>query len=103
MSATSRCHALAETTAEYGSDASGSRSAKVSISLPIDLLDEVRAAASETGTTVSGVIAAALRRTMATWDQERIDAALEAQNAESIELAEAYLPTAAALWSKLEW
>jgi hypothetical protein len=98
-----RSHALAEAAAEYGSDSSASRYAKISISLPIDLVEEVRAAASEAGTTVSGVVVAALRQSIAAWDQARIDAALEAQNAESVELANAYLPTAASLWSKLEW
>lgn len=102
MPSTPRSHALAETAAEYG-DPSDSPYAKLSISLPADLADEVRAAASETGMTVSAVIAAALRRAVATWDQERIDAALESQNAESLELAEAALPTAAALWARLEW
>ena len=51
----------------------------------------------------AAVIAAALRRSIAAADQERLDAAIEAQNDENLEFAGAYLPIAARLWADLEW
>ncbi len=53
---------LAESLAPYLPDDAASSAAKLSISLPKDLLDDVRAAADERGATVSATIAAALRR-----------------------------------------
>jgi hypothetical protein len=76
---------------------------KLSISLPADLVDVVRSAAAESGTTVSATIAAALRRTVEDAEQRRLDAALDAQAEENLEFARAYAPIAAELISKLEW
>jgi len=94
--------ALAETVAPYGADDAGPHT-KLSISLPTELVDVVRAAAAEGSTSVSGLIAAALRRTLEEADQARLDAAIEAQNEENLAWAEAYLPIAAKLWSEIEW
>jgi hypothetical protein len=95
--------AFAEAAAAYGVDSSSGPHTKLSISLPTELVDLVRGAASERGTSVSAVIAAALRRTLVEADQARLDAAIEAQNEENLEWANAYLPIAAKLWSELEW
>lgn len=53
---------LAESLAPYLPDDAAGSAAKLSISLPKDLLDDVRAAADERGATVSATIAAALRK-----------------------------------------
>jgi hypothetical protein len=95
--------AIAETLAPYGADAAAGSHTKLSISLPTELVELVREAAVESGTTVSGMVAAALRRTLADAEQVRLDAAIEAQNEENLEWAEAYLPIAAKLWSEIEW
>ncbi len=95
--------AFAEAVASYGSDDAGGPHTKLSISLPTDLVELVRGAAAEGGTSVSGMIAAALRRTLEDAEQVRLDAAIEAQNEENLEWAMAYLPIGAKLWSELEW
>ncbi len=96
--------AFAEAVASYGADASGGGPhTKLSISLPSDLVDLVRGAAAEGGTSVSAMIGAALRRTLEEAEQARLDAAIEAQNEENLEWAMAYLPIAAKLWSEIEW
>ncbi len=96
--------AFAEAVASYGADASsGGPHTKLSISLPSDLVVVVRGAAAEGGTSVSAMIGAALRRTLEEAEQARLDAAIEAQNEESLEWAMAYLPIAAKLWSEIEW
>jgi len=77
--------------------------AKLSITLPTDLLEQVRQAAAESGTSVSATIAAALRRTLHDVEQVRLDAALEAQNEESLDWARATAPMAAEAIAKLEW
>lgn len=96
-------HALSETAAAYGSDPSPSSHAKLSISLPSDLVEAVRTAAAESGMSVSGIVAAALRRSIAAVDQERLDRAL-ALDAEDNEAwaADAMAVTARA-WADLEW
>jgi hypothetical protein len=76
---------------------------KLSISLPGDLVDVVRASAAESGSSVSATIAAALRRTLGDAEQARLDAALDVQAEENLEFARAYAPIAAELISKLEW
>lgn len=96
-------HALAETVAGYGASRVSEPVTKLSISLPTPLLDEVRAAAAGSGQTVSGVIAAAIRATIAHDEQVRLDAAIDAQNEENLELARAYLPIAAQLFRDSEW
>jgi hypothetical protein len=94
---------LAEALAPYGADDPRGAHTKLSISLPSDLLELVRAAAAQSGQTVSGTIAASLRHTLADAEQARLDAALEAQADENRQLADAYSRTAAELWSRLEW
>ena len=94
---------FAETVAPYGDDDSRAPHIKLSISLPSDLVDLVRAAATQSGLTVSATIGASLRRTLAEADQERLDRALSLDAEENLAWAEAYLPIAAKLWSELEW
>jgi Arc/MetJ-type ribon-helix-helix transcriptional regulator len=95
--------AIAETLAPYGADAAVGAHTKLSVSLPTELVELVREAATESGTSVSGMIAAALRRTLEDAEQVRLDAAIEAQNEENLEWAEAHPPIAAKLWSEIEW
>ena len=98
-----RRRAFAEAVAPYESGGAGGPHTKLSISLPTDLVELIRGAAADGGVTVSALIGAALRRTLEEAEQARLDAALEAQNQENLEWAEAYLPIAAKLWSELEW
>jgi predicted transcriptional regulator len=100
---TSRPHALAETAAAYGASAPAAAHSKLSITLPSELVEQVRAAAEATGTSVSGVIAAAVRSAIARADQDRIDAALEAQNEENLAWAGAVVDSTARIWSTIEW
>ena len=94
---------LAESVAPYLTDEERVPRAKLSISLPADLLELVRAAASERGTTVSATIAASLRRTLADVEQARLDAALALDAEANLELARAYESTAARLLATVEW
>lgn len=98
-----RPHALAETAAAYGATTPAAAHSKLSITLPNELVEQVRAAAEATGTSVSGVIAAAVRSAIARADQDRIDAALEAQNEENLAWSRALLPATARIWSEIEW
>lgn len=100
---TRRAHALAETAAAYGASRPAAAHSKLSITLPTELVEQVRAAAEASGTSVSGVIAAAVRSAIARADQDRIDAALEAQNEESLAWSRAFLPSTARIWSEIEW
>ena len=94
---------FAEAVAPYGSDKSGASHTKLSISLPTDLVELVRASAAATGLSVSATIGASLRRTLEDAEQASLDRAIDAQNEENLEWAAAYLPIAAKLWSELEW
>lgn len=94
---------LTEALAPYGTDDPRGAHTKLSISLPSDLLELVRSAAAESGQSVSGTIAASLRRTLQDAEQARLDAAVAAQNEENAALAEAYVPLAAKLWSAVDW
>jgi hypothetical protein len=76
---------------------------KISVSLPADVVEVVRAAAAASGLSVSATIAAALKRTLEDAEQARLDAAIEAQNEENLAFARAYEPVAAELLAKLEW
>jgi hypothetical protein len=76
---------------------------KLSITLPADLVDVVRAAAAASGMSVSSTIAAALRGALGAAEQARLDAALEADREENLAWAEADAPIAAKLLSELEW
>lgn len=60
---------LAEIVAIYGPDAGRGTHGKISISLPSDLIDQVRAEASAAGLGVSAVVAAAIRGAMASQDR----------------------------------
>ena len=95
--------AFAEAVAPYGSQGVAGPHTKLSISLPAPLVELVRGAAAESGTTVSAMIGAALRRTFEEAEQASLDAAIDAQNEENLEWAKAYLPIAAKLWSEIEW
>jgi plasmid stability protein len=96
-------HSLGDAVAPYLADEDRVPHAKLSISLPADLLEVVRAAAAERGTTVSATIAASLRHTLADAEQQRLDAALALDGEVSVELAREYAPTAVRLLSDLEW
>lgn len=95
--------AFSEAVAPYGADNTAASHTKLSISLPTDLVELVRATAAATGLSVSATIAASLRRTLEDAEQASLDRAIEAQNEENLAWAEAYLPIAAKLWSELEW
>ena len=94
---------FAEAIAPYGGDNSAASHTKLSISLPTDLVELVRASAASTGLSVSATIGASLRRTLEDAEQANLERAIEAQNQENLEWAEAYLPITAKLWSELEW
>jgi hypothetical protein len=94
---------LHESIAPYSGREARSNVIKLSISLPVDLVEIVRTAAADNAMTVSATIAAALRRTLGDAEQARLDAALDAQAAENVEFARAYEPLAAELIAKLEW
>jgi hypothetical protein len=96
-------HAVAEAIESYGVDPSTGPHTKLSISLPSDLVELVRGVATERGLSVSAVIGGTLRRTLQEADQARLDAAIDAQNEENLDWANAYLPIASKLWSELEW
>lgn len=96
-------HSLAETAADYRSANVARAHTKLSISLPSDLVEHVRMAAADSGLSVSGVIAAALHRTITTSDRDRLDAAIAAQNEENLAWADAFLPLTSQLWSEVEW
>jgi predicted transcriptional regulator len=94
---------LREALSPYGESRSAERTTKLSISLPTELVEVVRATAHASGSTVSALIAAALRRTLEEAEQADIDRALEAQAQENLDWAEAFLPMTAELVSKSEW
>jgi len=98
-----RARAVAEALAPYRSEGDTARHAKVSISLPADLFEVVRAIAVDSNLSVSAVVAASLRRTIEEADQARLDRALELDAEENLAWANAYLPIAAKLWSEIEW
>jgi hypothetical protein len=76
---------------------------KVSISLPPGLAVRAREEARRDGTSLSAVVAAALRDRFDREDQAGLDAALDADREETIQAAEAFLPYAAALFAQAEW
>jgi hypothetical protein len=96
-------HALAEALAPYGVDKPAGPYTKLSISLPKELVELVRGAATERGVSVSAVIASTIRWGLEDAEQAHLDAAIEAQNEENLDWAKAYLPIAAKLWSEIEW
>jgi len=76
---------------------------KLSISLPEPLIAAVREVADSTGVSVSGVIAASLRRLLDEVEQARIDQALEEDREENLAWARATAPVHARLVAELEW
>jgi hypothetical protein len=76
---------------------------KLSISLPADLLAALRDVAEATGTPLSGVIAAALRRLVDDVAQVRLDRALRLDADENVAWAEAGAGVHARLVGDLEW
>jgi hypothetical protein len=96
-------HPLAETAATYGPSMAGARHVKVSVSLPADLLDELRAAGRESGLGVSGVVAAAVRQALAAAEQARIDRAIELDAQDNEAWARDALELTARAWANLEW
>jgi len=98
---------FAEALAPYGvasaESAGAGPHAKLSISLPTELVELVRASAAASGSTVSATIAASLRRTLEDAEQANIDRALELDAEENLKWAEWYLPTAMKLLNDLEW
>lgn len=98
-----RFRMLREALAPYNAPAGPALVTKLSISLPTELVEVVRAAAAETGSTVSATIAAALRRTFEDVGQANLDAALIADREENLAWAEATAPWTAELMAKLEW
>jgi len=96
-------HSLAEAATAYGSATASKAHTKLSISLPSDLLAQVRIAAAESGQSVSAVIAAALDRLVASADQAQLGAAIAAQNEENLRWADAFVPLTSKLWSEAEW
>jgi Arc/MetJ-type ribon-helix-helix transcriptional regulator len=95
-------HRLAEAVAEYGPEPSAGHK-KMSITLPADLVDEVRQAADESGRSVSGVIAAALRHSLASLQQERLERALALDADDNAAWASDALAMTARAWADLEW
>jgi hypothetical protein len=76
---------------------------KVSISLPHGLVARARAEADREASSLSAVVAAALRERFDREDQVALDAALDADREESVRVAEAFLPYAAAVFAEAEW
>lgn len=95
-------HALAETAVTYGTEARAAFS-KLSISLPTQLVEQLRDAAAESGISVSGIVAAAIRRSIAAADQDRLEQALELDAEDNEAWANATLASTAKAWANLEW
>jgi Ribbon-helix-helix protein, copG family. len=93
---------LAETAATYRTEAREPHT-KLSISLPTDLVAELRAAAAESGCGVSGVVAAAVRQSIAAGEQARLDRALELDADDNAAWAADALAMTARAWADLEW
>jgi hypothetical protein len=93
---------LRESVAPYGREPDGGHT-KISISLPTELVEAARAAASDSGSTVSAVIAASLRRSIREAEQATIDRALELDADDNAAWAEAYAAVSAQMWERLEW
>jgi hypothetical protein len=88
-----------EATAPYGSELVE----KLSVSLPPGIAARAREQAHREGSSLSAVVAAALREQFERLDQAARDAALDADREESVRAAEAMLPYAAALFAEAEW
>ena len=95
-------HALAETAAAYGAESRVAHT-KLSISLPTALVNELRVAAAESGESLSGIVASAIRRSIAAAEQERLDRALDLDAADNDAWARDALAITARAWADLEW
>ena len=93
---------LRESVAPYGREPDGGHT-KISISLPTELVEAARAAATDSGSTVSAVIAASLRRSIREAEQATIDRALELDADDNAAWAEAHASVSARMWERLEW
>jgi hypothetical protein len=93
---------LSETAATYRTEARAPHT-KLSISLPTDLVVELRAAAAESGLGVSGVVAAAVRQSIATAEQARLDRALALDAEDNAQWAADAVARTARAWAGLEW
>jgi len=98
-----RRHRLAETVEAYGIERVDRGHTKLSISLPAELAEEVRLAAAATGLGVSAVIAAAIRGSIASADQARLDRALALDADANLARATDALASTARAWADLEW
>ena len=98
-----RARLLRESVAPYVASDTAVRVTKLSISLPTDLVELVRTSAAESGSTVSSMIAAALRRALEDAEQRRLDVALALDAEENVAWAEATADTNAKLLADLEW
>lgn len=96
-------HRLAETAAAYGVDRPERGHVKLSISLPKELAEELRLAASATGLGISGIVAAALRQAIEASDQARLDRALVLDAEANAAWASDALAMTARAWADLEW
>lgn len=97
-----RARLFGEATAPYG-DANPGTHTKLSISLPTELAELVRASATASGQTVSATIAASLRRTLEDAEQANLDRALELDAEWNLAWVEATRSMTARLWAELEW
>jgi len=102
MAPTVHRHALAEVAETYRTERAAAHT-KLSISLPTSLVDELRTAATETGESISGLVAAAIRRSIDTAEQERLDRALALDAADNEAWARDALALTARAWADLEW
>ena len=94
-----RTRVIREVAAPYGAETVD----KLSISLPPGLAARARAEADREASSLSAVVAAALRERFEREDQAALDTVLEVDREESIRAAEAFLPYAAALFAEAEW
>jgi hypothetical protein len=94
-----RSRAVREAAAPYGSDLVE----KLSVSLPPGLAARARTEALRDGSSVSAIVAAALRERFERLDQVALDAALDVDRGEGVRAAEALLPYAAAVFAESEW
>lgn len=94
---------VAEALAPYGDAGAVGPHTKLSISLPTELVELVRASAETNGMSVSATIAASLRRSLEEAEQANLDKALELDAEWNEAWAKAMLPVTAKLWAELEW
>ncbi len=95
-------HALAETAAIYGVDRRVPHT-KLSVSLPTELVTELRAAAAETGTGISALVASAIRHSLVMAEQARLERALDLDAEDNAAWANDALAMTARAWADLEW